>query len=202
MELILADRKTNFNSAIQKTTPFKHFVVPQIFEAELSDDLLKWFESDAPWRYHEEKDFYEAYHVNLTEKNLPGNLTCLIDPEFVASLRGETARLFDVSFDEAVDISAHRMSPGFLAKVHTDFGSQPFTHRLLVQVNRGWSQDNGGILMFLDSESPEEITDSQEFYIPRHGVGIGFEISAKSFHAISPIAYGERYTLKYSFRAN
>ena len=55
----------------------------------------------------------------------------------------------------------------------------------------------GGLLMLFRSEAPESVHSA---LLPTHGSGFAFEISANSFHAVSSIRTGERYTLVYTFR--
>jgi hypothetical protein len=71
------------------------------------------------------------------------------------------------------------------------------SHRLLIQINEGWEASQGGLLMLLGSAEPESV---QSVLLPVHGSGFAFEISPKSFHAVSSIITGERYTLVYTFR--
>jgi len=67
----------------------------------------------------------------------------------------------------------------------------------LIQFNAGWEVSQGGLLMLFGADTPETL---QTVLLPTHGSGFAFEISAKSFHAVSSIKAGERYTLVYTFR--
>ncbi|MEL0254191.1 MAG: 2OG-Fe(II) oxygenase, partial [Novosphingobium sp.] len=73
------------------------------------------------------------------------------------------------------------------------------THRLLVQFNRGWPFENGGLLMTFASERAEDLAEA---FVPMHGSAFAFEISPRSFHAVSTIHNGERFTLVYTFRTS
>ena len=51
--------------------------------------------------------------------------------------------------------------------------------------------------MLFGSDAPESL---HSVLLPTHGGSFAFEISANSFHAVSSIKIGERYTLVYTFR--
>ena len=67
---------------------------------------------------------------------------------------------------------------------------------MLVQLNRDWTDDNGGALLFFGSE---DAGDVRKGFRPLHDSCVAFEISPKSHHAVTPVVQGERYTLVYSF---
>src|SRR3954465_12073601 len=82
--------------------------------------------------------------------------------------------------------------------IHNDYIGGEETHRLLVQLNRGWDVQDGGVLLLFGSVRPGDICRAVK---PSHRSGFAFEISPNSFHAVSRMVNGERYTLVYSFRA-
>ena len=71
------------------------------------------------------------------------------------------------------------------------------TYRLLVQLNRGWHDEQGGMLMLFSSASPDDV---RRIIRPLHGSAFAFRITPQSFHAVSTVRSGERFTLVYSFR--
>ncbi|WP_292625538.1 cyclophane-containing peptide 2OG-Fe(II) oxygenase YhhC [Mesorhizobium sp.] len=98
---------------------------------------------------------------------------------------------------ELVEVTAHRMVVGQTIRIHNDFRLGGETHRILVQLNRGWADDQGGLLMLFGSGDADDV---RRVIRPVHGSGLGFNISKSSFHAVSTINVGERFTLVYSFR--
>ncbi len=70
------------------------------------------------------------------------------------------------------------------------------SHRLLIQLNRGWEDANGGLLVFFNSNDPADV---HRVLRPLHNTGVVFEISESSLHAVTPIQAGDRYTLVLSF---
>ena len=80
----------------------------------------------------------------------------------------------------------------------TDYLVGEETHRLIVQLNRGLRDEDGGFFMLFNSFEPQDV---YRILRPVGGSGIGFEIGLNSNHAVSQIHRGERYTLVYSFYA-
>jgi Rps23 Pro-64 3,4-dihydroxylase Tpa1-like proline 4-hydroxylase len=96
-----------------------------------------------------------------------------------------------------VDVSAHKLTLGQTIRIHNDAIEGEETHRVLIQLNDRWSIANGGLLMLFGSRAPEDLRSVIE---PTHGSGFAFEISDRSFHAVSTINAGERFTLVFTFR--
>jgi Rps23 Pro-64 3,4-dihydroxylase Tpa1-like proline 4-hydroxylase len=93
----------------------------------------------------------------------------------------------------------HKLAPGQRIRIHNDYIAGQESHRVLVQLNRGWTDDNGGVLLFFGSEDAGDI---RKAFRPLHDSCVAFEISQQSHHAVTPVARGERYTLVYSFYRN
>lgn len=158
--------------------------------------MLHWLETAAPWKLHVE-DFYEQHECSLTPEELPPELACLVGPDAVH----EYARLLlDPIGGEGVQLAqatAHRLTGGQSIRIHNDYIEGAETHRIIVQLNRGWSDDRGGFLMFFSSSNAGDVA---RVIRPLHGSAVSFEISPHSFHAVSPTVNGERYTLVFSYR--
>jgi Rps23 Pro-64 3,4-dihydroxylase Tpa1-like proline 4-hydroxylase len=134
--------------------------------------------------------------MHLDEAELPEGVRDLLSPATVDALAREL--LPDLlGARELIEVTAHRMVAGQTIRIHNDFRAGGETHRILVQLNRGWVDDQGGLLMLFGSGRVEDV---QRVIRPVHGSGFGFRISELSFHAVSTIAEGERFTLVYSFR--
>jgi Rps23 Pro-64 3,4-dihydroxylase Tpa1-like proline 4-hydroxylase len=179
-----------------RPTPFPHVVTRQALPESMANNVLNWFETAAPWRLRIES-FYEQYELNLHQVQLPDNLASLIDSDLIDCLI--TQMLSPLTEDRLVlvEANAHKLLPGQTIKIHNDFIGDEETHRVLIQLNRNWHDQNGGVLMLFSSPSAEDI---ERVIRPLHGSCIGFEISPRSFHAVSKIHAGERYTLVYSFK--
>ena len=194
-------RERSPDSAIEvveaRRTPFRYFLARRCLARDLEPALLEWFETDAPWRLVE-TDFYQQHEFNMLDAALPANVAFVADADHLAAVRRTVAAIFDVAFDDRVKLAAHRLTRGQRIAIHNDYLAGEETHRLIVQVNRGLRDEDGGLFMLFDSCDPRDV---HRIIRPVGGTGIGFEIGEHSNHAVSKLHGGERYTLVYSFYA-
>ena len=180
-----------------RTVPFAHATHAAPLPAELCEAALSWMESVAPWRLRV-ASFYEQWELHLSSDDLPAALQPLLAAETVDALQ----RLMLVPFADVpltlTEISAHKLLPGQTIRVHNDHRPKGETHRLLLQLNRGWDDEQGGLLLLFGSGAADDV---RRVLRPTHCSAFAFEISPQSFHAVSTIKRGERYTLVYSFQA-
>ena len=179
----------------QFSKPFPYFFGTQAFGHDFSEHLLDWFESDAPWHLVE-AEFYEQYEFSLLHEKLPQAVNSLVSDESLSWLRGCVEEAFRTKLAERVDVTAHKLVLGQTIRVHNDYIPGEETHRILIQFNRGWKDENGGLLIFFNSADPADINRA---FRPEHNSCVGFEISPNSNHAVSTVYSGERFTLVYSF---
>ena len=177
------------------TTPFPHFVVQNALGAEGSSAFLRWLETDAPWRL-KIATFYQQYEFSLCDTAQPSAIQPLFSPSSVEALKLCVADSFRTTLASRHDITVHQLVPGQRIRIHNDYIAGQESHRVLVQFNRDWTDDNGGVLLFFGSEDPRDI---RKGFRPQHDSCVAFEISPKSHHAVTPVVQGERYTLVYSF---
>ncbi len=195
--LLEQNQVINFTDLEVKPKPFHYFISPKAFENEESFLILNWLENDAPWKLVE-TDFYEQYEFDFLDVQMPEKLAFLSERNFLDYLTGEYEHLFSAKLESKVDLTAHKLLPGQTIRLHNDFISGQETHRLIIQFNRGWKDENGGFLLFFNSSNPKDI---HRVVRPIHNSSVGFAISPESNHAVSTIYSGERYTLVYSFYA-
>lgn len=177
--------------------PFKFFLAPQALTAEFSTLFLGWLESKAPWQLVE-ASFYEQYEFSLLDVTLPNELQDAFSATYIAELRSLIETAFDVHLDKPFDATVHKLVPGQRIRIHNDYIPGRETHRVLIQLNRGWNDDNGGALMFFNSPDPADVA---RVFRPVHNSCVTFEISPLSLHAVSTIHSGHRFTLVFSFYA-
>lgn len=187
----------DFAVAEIETKPFRYFVLPRTFDAENSISVLEWLETRAPWKLVE-TDFYEQYEFDFLDVDLPDYLAFLTEKDLLDYLIRKFESLFSVRLSSSVNVTAHKLLPGQTIRLHNDYIPHQETHRLVVQINRGWNDESGGFLLFFNSSDPKDI---HRVFRPVHNTATGFEISPNSNHAVSTIHRGERYTLVYSFYA-
>lgn len=177
------------------SNPFHYIVSSEAFDPDVGHTVLAWLEADAPWELVE-ADFYEQFEFSLWEAQLPPRLSFLREHTFLTAIKQRIAELFGVDLGQRVDITAHKLVPEQRIRIHNDFIPGAETHRLLMQLNRNWQDNNGGLLLFFNSGNPADI---HKIFRPVHNTAVGFAITAASFHAVSAIQAGERFTLVYSF---
>ena len=90
-------------------------------------------------------------------------------------MKRRIAELFGIDLRHRVDITAHKLVPGQRIRIHNDFIPGAETHRLLMQFNRDWQDDNGGLLLFFNSADPADI---HKIFRPVHNSAVGFAITA------------------------
>lgn len=175
--------------------PFLYAISSRAFRPAVSFAILEWLELEAPWRLVE-TDFYEQFEFSFDTANTPEHLMFLADNSFLDFLRVEVQKMLRVRLSEKVDATAHRMVPGQRIRIHNDFLPTGETHRLLIQLNREWRNDDGGFLLFFRSRNPADV---HRVFRPVHNSAIAFAISPNSNHAVTTIHGGQRFTLVYSF---
>lgn len=178
--------------------PFPHFTAAEVFGPEVSAAILAWLERETRWTLVE-ADFYEQYEFNLLDAPPPPPLAFLAGRPFVDALRAAVGALFDVRLRESVDCTVHKLLPGQRIRIHNDYIPGAETHRVVVQVNRGWREAQGGFLMLFNSDDPADV---HRVVLPAHDTAVGFAISERSHHAVSTTHAGERFTLVFSFYAH
>jgi hypothetical protein len=178
------------------SSPFRYATLNDCIDAAAAAALLDWLEQGAPWRLAT-TDFYSQYEFSLFDVEA-GPARALVSPDHLARLRQDMAQLFGRRFEARMTAVAHRLTAGQQIGIHNDYLTGEETHRLVVQLNRGLTDDQGGFLMLFNGGDARDV---HSILRPRHRSGIAFEISAGSYHAVSRMHGGERYTLVFSFYA-
>lgn len=179
------------------TEPFPHIAIQSCLDPGLADALLTWFESDAPWKLVRQ-DFYEQYEFALAGQSHP-SAARLTGNHALEVVCADMAELFDTRFSAPPRIVAHRLVAGQRIDIHNDSRPGGETHRLLIQLNRGLVDDDGGYLMLFASSRASDVA---KILRPQHRSAVAFAISDRSYHAVSKMHGSERYTLVYSFHAD
>jgi Rps23 Pro-64 3,4-dihydroxylase Tpa1-like proline 4-hydroxylase len=179
-----------------RSEPFPHISNAQVIPHDLAEATLEWMESSAPWKLRVES-FYEQWEIHLSNEIIPVRLQDLISAKLIDGLVDLMLRPIAKGPLELIEVTAHKLVSGQTIRIHNDFADGGETYRLLVQLNRGWTDEQGGLLMLFGGPNPDDIKRAIR---PLSGSGFAFEISPVSFHAVSKIRSGERFTLVYSFR--
>lgn len=183
-----------FKSIQYDERPFDHFVGRCLHRSD-SEEWLNWLETDAPWKLTK-TDFYEQYEFSLLDATLTPVVRRLVCSETLKSLRDRIALQFSQPMSGRVDVTAHKLIAEQTIRIHNDYIPGGESHRLLLHLNRSWEPEHGGYLMLFSGPDPETVT---KVLRPRHGSVQAFEISPRSYHAVSTVYGGERFTVVYSF---
>lgn len=179
-----------------KDTPFRYAILSDCLSSNVGRAILAWFEDGAPWRL-KRTDFYEQHELSCWDSTSPV-ASFLTSPDVLNIVRLSMAEIFGRHFDETISVVCHMLLEGQRIGIHNDFLVGEDSHRLVIQVNRGLSDADGGILMLFNSDDPADI---HNLLRPVSLTGFAFEISAASYHAVSQVYEGARYTVIYSLRA-
>jgi hypothetical protein len=177
--------------------PFVHATSGRCLPFEMGDAVLTWLETDAPWRL-KQTDFYEQFEFDC--KDSRSAVASFLRSAMVLDLvRSEMEDIFAKAFEDEISVVCHKLVQGHRIGIHNDYlDGDEETHRLIVQLNRALSEDDGGFLMLFGSD---DAADVRKVLRPLHLGYFAFEISKDSFHAVSKIHSGVRYSLIYSLRA-
>ncbi|MDP2162069.1 MAG: cyclophane-containing peptide 2OG-Fe(II) oxygenase YhhC [Flavobacterium sp.] len=186
----------NFSNISIDDSPFRHFSSVSALNGGLDKELFKWFEETDKWGYTE-TDFYTQYEFSLFDTDIPVPLECLLDRSFIIAIENEFKKVYNSSSLELVGVTAHKLVDGYKMGVHNDFIGEQETHRFLIQINSNWQENNGGYLMLFNSTNADDVS---KIILPLNNTGFGFEISPKSYHAVSTVYDFCRYTLVYTFK--
>jgi hypothetical protein len=188
------DKVLAFDNVVARTTPFPHFVSPRFYAGEFSNALLSWLESTPAWNL-KETALYAQYELGFGKVKDCPEIQAVSDGAVLARIRDEVSRAFGVSISGRINIWAHKLVPGQYAGIHTD-NIPSETHRLVVQLNRGRSDDSGGNLVFLSGSSPRDV---EIVFKQQTNSAVGFLLGAGSYHAITQVKTGVRFTIIYTF---
>lgn len=186
----------NFSATQLETQPFPHFCAANVLAPALERGLHEWLANAATWELTT-TDFYEQYEFSLLHIELPAHLRCLVEGELPRQAIAEMERAFHVSGLEMVSATIHKLTNGQRIGVHNDFIGVDESHRLIIQVNEGWTEANGGYLMLFNSSDAEDVS---QLVLPVSNSAFAFAISADSHHAVSTVYDFTRYTLVYTFK--
>lgn len=171
--------------------------ISNILSLDAADRALSWLKTQAPWILRIDS-FYEQHEFSLLATAPDDEIADLVASPFIEVVCAELQEKFAVDKGlMLVDVSAHRLTSGQTIRIHNDHLGDQESHRLLIQLNDGWSIESGGLLMLFARQAPESL---RHIVMPTHASGFAFEISPSSYHAVSTIQVGERYTLVYTLR--
>jgi hypothetical protein len=177
-------------------TPFRYATFIKCFTPQVGERMLEWFEHEAPW-IAKQTDFYEQYEFSCWDSTSPA-ASYLTGRDVIDAVSAAMAKLFGCDFDPNISVVCHKLVRGHRIGIHNDYLTEGESHRLTIQLSRGLTDADGGFLMLFDSGDPADV---HRVLRPHHLSALAFEISPESFHAVSEVHGGARYTVIFSLRA-
>lgn len=185
-------------SIILDHSPYKHFFGQYHISDQLYTNIINWFKNDAPWKLVKE-DFYTQYEFSLLDTATPSFLDFIKSPTYLEELKRFIEGVYEVNLISKFNIVAHKLTKGHVIKIHNDYLddiSIRESHRLLLHFNRDWMEKDGGYCMVFSNEDSNSICQIVE---PSKFLLQSFAISKVSYHAVSEVRDGERFTIIFTF---
>jgi hypothetical protein len=177
--------------------PFPHFVIDGFLPDGDASAVLEWLERQAHWTV-QERSFYVQYSCTNADALRSGPLAGVCSATSLDALADRLGDLFDVELEAAeVHVEAHRLVPGQGIGVHNDnprFGTESV--RVVLHFGRVFNDPDGGHLVLLSAPDPAAVC---AVISPLHNSAAGFFLSERSYHAVSDIRSGVRYSVVLGF---
>lgn len=190
---ILADR---YHEA-----PFPHGHLNGVFSEDLALLLGEWLRSGShEWKFVDEPNI-RVRTFYWDSEGAPDPVADHLTIDLMQDIRRRCEALVGCRLEPVFRVSGNVQLPGDGSLVHTDFfGARTdhpffFTHRLIVYLSPDWQPAHGGVLGLFEAidGKPAEILNAQ------FNTGVFLKMTENSFHAVSAIRAGSRYTMVFSF---
>jgi Rps23 Pro-64 3,4-dihydroxylase Tpa1-like proline 4-hydroxylase len=177
--------------------PFPHFVVADFYEPEVADRLNRWLSNEATWHRSVQR-LYDQFELSFKlVPAIPDAIqSAFLAPTALSRVKRLAENLFETELRPYATVDAHKMTRGQGIGIHADSMAGEDSHRVVVQLSRGWQPEFGGNLVFFGSPHAEDVRQSFEHVF---NTAIGFALSDRSYHAVSRVGQGERLTVIYGF---
>ncbi|MCQ8117712.1 2OG-Fe(II) oxygenase [Methylomonas rosea] len=170
---------------IHHDSPFPFFYVNAAFSQDQCAALDSLFLQDGNWQ-HRDGAFYRCSLKDVTE-NIPDT--------FQAEVLTRMREITGLPLTNRVLVTAQRMLPGQAIGVHSD---RPLVGyeiaRLVVQLNKQWQTDHGGVLELFSSPESEAVFSVN----PEYNKAFGFLLHVDSYHGVTE-AIQPRQTVVFNF---
>lgn len=173
--------------------PFEHCLIIGLLSPGEEADILTAFESESRWKRREEH-FYTHSSIDLSQIEPSPVYTPLCGRERISFLRVLIDKAFNTACSEEVRVWGHRLRPGEGIGIHNDNCDSEI--RLVLQLNRQWFPRFGGLSILLSRLDKHTL---DKIYLPRSNTAIAFATTRTSYHAVSEVMEGERFSVVYVF---
>jgi Rps23 Pro-64 3,4-dihydroxylase Tpa1-like proline 4-hydroxylase len=176
--------------------PFRHFSAASVLRNGTERKIYDWLDTTDAWSLTE-ADFYTQFEFSLLDTTLPEDLQSLIEKDAIQCLTDRFNELCGKSSFSLAGVTAHKLVNGHRIGIHNDYIGKAETHRMVIHITPYWQDSNGGYLMLFQSAKADQVA---KLIKPVDNSAFGFEISEKSYHAVSTIYDFYRYSIVYTLR--
>jgi hypothetical protein len=170
---------------IHHQTPFPFFAVDTTFSEEQCAALEQLFVQDNAWQ-HRDGAFYRCALYDVTEA---------IPATFHAELLARMREITGLPLIKRFMVTAQRMLPGHVIGIHSDRPLLGYEiARLVVQLNKNWQAEHGGVLELFASPAGEAVFRVN----PEHNKAFGFLLHSESYHGVTEVTQ-PRQTVVFNF---
>lgn len=165
--------------------PFPYFAVSQTFSQEQCKAFDTLFSLEGEWQ-HRDGSFYQCSILDVTN-----SISSSVQQDIISRVRDIT----NMPLVDRILITAQKMQPGQAIGIHSDrplLGYEIL--RLVVQFNKNWQADHGGVLELFASEKGEAIARVN----PEYNKGFVFVLNENSYHSVTK-ALQPRQSLVFNF---
>jgi len=165
--------------------PFPFFAVDATFSEAQCTMLEQLFGQDSEWQ-HRDGAFYRCALRDVTAA-----IPLAFHTEVLASMRAITGLPLVNQFM----VTAQRMLPGHVIGIHSDRSLLGYEiARLVVQLNKHWQAEHGGVLELFASPEGEAVFKVN----PEYNKAFGFVLHAESYHGVTEVTQ-PRNTVVFNF---
>lgn len=165
--------------------PFPFFAVDATFSEEQCATFEQLFSQDSGWQ-HRDGAFYCCSLRDVTDE---------IPATFHAEILARMREITGLPLVNRFLVTAQRMLPGHVIGIHSD---RPFLGyeiaRLVVQLNKHWQAEHGGLLELFASPEGEAVCS----VAPEYNKAFGFLLHAESYHGVTKVTQ-PRQTVVFNF---
>jgi len=165
--------------------PFPFFLVDAAFSEEQCAALEQLFSQDIAWQ-HRDAAFYRCSLSDVTE---------IIHATFQTKILARMREITGLPLVNRVLVTAQRMLPGQVIGIHSDRPLLGYEiARLVVQLNKHWQAEHGGVLELFSSPEGEAVFSVN----PEYNKAFGFLLHADSYHGVTEVTQ-PRQTVVFNF---
>lgn len=175
--------------------PYPHLHVNDVLKPSIANEILNWLKKTKFWEVQDTTN-QKSMAFNLEPSIIPEEFDNLFNGPALIKLLHRFEEIFNESFDNKMVVTAFKHRKGEGTAIHNDFGADAnFTHRFILYLNEGWTEQDGGSLGLFCSESIESLV---KVINPVHNTGVGLVFGPDSHHAVGAVREGVRYSLVFS----